>query len=227
MLKFLASRYGAVAAIVLLLGGIVLGTVAVPRVRDMRIECKGEPPQTARGASIGMPGKPGTVGRVTFTLEHGAFSPVVMNFIPDDYMISLAINGRNVPLSGVSDEKRHDYSNGFHLDIGSYLQAGRNQCEAMVGNAGGNNGFSVRESRRDPVRLFALFLLAGGVTTLLVHLGCRRRWPTAAIVVVCLAAMLRIWTFNAIYYDARPHDLGGASRLFRPHHRTEVAAGIQ
>jgi len=55
----------------------------------------------------------------------------------------------------------------------------------------------------------AIAVLACGVILVLVRIGRCRRWPVAAIVVVCLAALLRIWTFNVTHYDVRPHDLGG------------------
>lgn len=70
-------------------------------------------------------------------LRLGFLAPGRFRIIPDDRLVAMNINGRDVDLSVVPPDKAEDFVNGFSLDLGSYLKGGVNTIQAHLWDRGG------------------------------------------------------------------------------------------
>ena len=145
----------------------------------------------------------------TFTMRKGPLTQPSVVIVPDDHFVSLSVNGKEVPLTGVSAEGLDDYVRGFHFPIGAYLRAGDNTVEARVLNRGGVGGLDVRG---DPHDGRSVLELLGAVSAFLaVVAGAMRRrgfrWPAVGLWGSLLAVRLGYLTVTP--FNVREHDVGG------------------
>ncbi|MGA2142927.1 MAG: hypothetical protein ABSG94_10970 [Brevinematales bacterium] len=55
-----------------------------------------------------------------------------VRFIADDYLLSLAVNGKPVPLDKIPGQERYDFNNGFTINLARYLTNGENSLEMVI-----------------------------------------------------------------------------------------------
>lgn len=110
-------------------------------------------------------------GRFIFkgTLESNYYTQGMVRIIPDDHVLSIRINNRDVPLDSIDEARLRDYENGFYVNLAPYLQNGENTVEITVKNYGGRFGLS----------------LYSEINTILVE-------TAAAIFILCLVFVLLI-----------------------------------
>ncbi|MFT3735564.1 MAG: hypothetical protein QM776_11145 [Rhodocyclaceae bacterium] len=73
---------------------------------------------------------------VVFPLWHKP----VLKIIPDEHLLSMSMNGREVSLAGISEAARKDWNNGFVIDLSDYAHAGQNSLSFKLKNANGVGG---------------------------------------------------------------------------------------
>lgn len=90
------------------------------------------------------------------------FAPRRYHIVPDDQLLELYINEKSVDLSGISAESIKDVYNGFHINLGDYLQTGVNRVVFVFREFGGEMGMSIKPSAGD-WRYLVLWLLWGAL----------------------------------------------------------------
>lgn len=75
----------------------------------------------------------------------GFLSPGQFRIIPDDLLMQMTVNGRDVDLSSVPRDKLRDVVNGFSLDLGDYLKSGANSVQIRLWDQGGMMGVSIQK----------------------------------------------------------------------------------
>jgi hypothetical protein len=139
-------------------------------------------------------------------LQGGPFTPEWFVIVPDDHLVSIAVNGRALSLEGIDPARLDDYRAGFSYPLGRELSAGGNRVEVVVLNKGGKGGLDVRA---DPSRGAAAAELATATLALLVLIGAsmrgaRCRWSSVALAEV--AVLVRVAYLWVTPYTTRGHD---------------------
>lgn len=117
--------------------------------------------------------QPDEIAEFDFDFSYKSWTNTVLRIIPDDVVRSVHVNGRKVKLDTIPRRKRHDYKNGFFLDLQPVLNPGENQVKIVVQNKGGRGGLNLLNPLSNPAEwMSALFLLL-------------------ALVSVCLALLFR------------------------------------
>jgi hypothetical protein len=133
----------------------------------------------------------------------------VAHLIPDDHLLAIRVNGREVSLARVAPAALRDYVNGFHYNFEGYLREGANHIEIRVENTLGPSGLDIQPSYRD-WRMVTGMLLAG-----LLLFGLINLLVTDTSVNPMLAALffgsflIRILYFLNTPFGMRTHDVGG------------------
>jgi len=103
----------------------------------------------------------GKILNIAFDLElNKTHLSWLYNFVPDDCLEEIKINGRAVPLAG-SDRGCNYMREGVVLDLSGYLVSGSNHIECKVSNAGGGlAGLGLNISQKQWVKLVHLLSIA-------------------------------------------------------------------
>ncbi|HSC67162.1 MAG TPA: hypothetical protein VLC79_05710 [Cellvibrio sp.] len=150
----------------------------------------------------------GGIYRLSGTLTMGKFSSTLLRIIPDDEILALKINQRQVDLSIISPNERKDYSRGFTYELNSFLQPGDNQVEILYSDQGGLMGIVIAaEAGKNTSRL--IYLL-GTLMALIVAVKFLRhfKFSTPIKVLFIGALLIRLVYFSVTTADIREHDLG-------------------
>lgn len=92
-------------------------------------------------------------------LHLGFLAPGQFRIIPDDRLVSMSINGRDVDLSVVPPDKAEDFVNGFSLDLSGYLEGGVNTVHVRLWDRGGPGLFGI-DIRKEGIEWWALVAMA-------------------------------------------------------------------
>ncbi len=139
-------------------------------------------------------------------LRAGALTPRAFLFIPDDRLLSIAVNGRVLSLAGIEPRQLNDYNAGFSFPLGRELAAGDNVVVVRVQNTGGPGGLEVHP---DPERGLAALELGAAAFASLVFLAAVMRGlgcSVASIVLAGTAIALRLAYLWVTRYTTRAHD---------------------
>ncbi|HEY8087925.1 MAG TPA: hypothetical protein VIF09_08770 [Polyangiaceae bacterium] len=142
----------------------------------------------------------------SFHLRAGPLAPQWYLVVPDDHVDSVAIDMREVPLSGVTPEKLDDYEVGLAWPLGCALGPGDHTVVVRVLDRAGPGGLDVRV---DPWRgLGGAEILAAFVATLVLLVAAMRaaRCRRSTIVLGAVAVTERIGYLLATPYRLRAHD---------------------
>jgi hypothetical protein len=146
-----------------------------------------------------------------FHLRGGVLAPTSLVFVPDDHFVSLAIDGREVPLTGIDPKKLDDYGSGFSLPLGKELPGGDHQVVAKVLNRGGGpGGLDVRPDPAERRHKWELLTATVGGLVLvgasMFAAGCR--WVGVLLALAAIGirlAYLWVTSFTVRAHDAQEH----------------------
>jgi len=173
---------------------------------SLRRDASGAP----RDVKLPYSGDESTIQPMEFEMHvrrHGALTPASFVFVPDDHLISIAVNGRVLPLEGIDPARLDDYGSGFLYPLGRELEAGDNRVVVRVLNKGGGKGGL--DVHIDPSRGIAAVELAVAALAALVLIGAsmrgmRCRWSSVALAAVAVLARLAyLWVTRS---TTRAHD---------------------
>ncbi len=83
----------------------------------------------------------------TGIVEYHYPDPTTVRIIPDDHLIYIMINGKNVFLGNIGSEKLTDWKKGFNIDFGPYITNGDNSIELKIlDEGGGSYGLNIRNA---------------------------------------------------------------------------------
>ncbi len=136
----------------------------------------------------------------------GIFSPRSYRIIPDDKILSLAINGNNVPLDPIQERMKSDYGRGFAINLSKHLLRGENSIEIKFEDTGGLMGIKMQP-------------LAGTFKNIVFYIGSffsliffmfafskKIYLPKRYLLVLFLAIVIRILYLSVTDFDTRAHD---------------------
>lgn len=129
-------------------------------------------------------------------------SGAIFKIVPDDELISIKINTKDVDLSAIPKEKLRDYNNGFEIDLAQYLTSNVNGIEIIFFDTGGMMGMgfeSLSEKNAIHIILFTSLLL---ITALI--FSTRLSFSIKLLLVLGLA--IRLFYFDITPSDTRAHD---------------------
>lgn len=86
------------------------------------------------------------------------FSSRNFRIIPDDKVLSLVVNGEEVSLSSIPENKRNDWRNGFTINLSKYMNNGENSIEIKFEDLGGLMGIKMQPLLRD-LRTIVFYVL--------------------------------------------------------------------
>lgn len=92
-----------------------------------------------------------TTGEYTInaTVFMSPLSARKVHIIPDDRVLSIAVNGKDVPLNTIDPAQLGDYARGFILDLKDHLVNGSNQVSVKIYNNGGRYALSITAQEND------------------------------------------------------------------------------
>lgn len=150
------------------------------------------------------------------------FHCTVMEIIPDDGVLGIRVNQREVSLTSIRPEALFDYTKGFDYDFRNYLKPGNNQIEFRIKNNGGPCQLIFQRSVHD-WRIFTgvlILALIGMATVCLLFSGTSVDSVTALIFAGGL--MVRLLYFINTNQDTRSYDVWGHTEYieYLVHHWT-------
>jgi hypothetical protein len=135
--------------------------------------------------------------------------PEMVHIIPDDVLLSIRVNQRDVPLDDVDPGALSDFNQGFHFNLSRYLQNGPNHIEIRIKNTGGPSGLIFRNSARDIRALIAGWLLMIAVLAILYLILACFISNKAVIFILLGGFLIRLLYFWVTPYGLRTHDVEG------------------
>jgi len=134
------------------------------------------------------------------------FSPRSYRIIPDDKILSLTINGNDVPLEHIPDNKKKDWRNGFTMNLSEYLHNGENYIEIKFEDLGGLMGIKMQSLSRDIRNVFFYLLLLSFLSFILFAFAKKMNLPKKYLCIFFLAIVIRILYLSVTNFDTRAHD---------------------
>jgi hypothetical protein len=153
---------------------------------------------------------PGAEYVISGTLEYKRWlNCSAAHLIPDDQLVAIRVNRREVSLAKVAPAALCDYVNGFHYNFGDYLRKGANQIEILLKNTAGPSGLNWQPSYRD-WRMVIGILLVGLVMLGLVYLLLTDTAGNPVFAVLFSGSFLiRFLYYLDTPFGTRTHDVGG------------------
>lgn len=148
------------------------------------------------------------VYRLVGTIEMSGNASSILRIIPDDEILSLAVNQRPVDLSHIPYDQRKDYNKGFTYDLSEYLHDGKNQIDILYSDQGGLMGIVISaEGNENFAKIIYLLLTIFAVLIALKLVNtCKLSIPLKVLFIGAL--LIRLLYFMVTPGDVRDHDLG-------------------
>lgn len=146
--------------------------------------------------------------RLAGTLVMNDNASSTLRIIPDDEILSLAVNQRPVDLSFIPHEQRKDYNKGFIYDLSGYLHEGENQIEILYSDQGGKMGIVITAEGGENFAKLIYLLLTIFAVLIAVKLVNACKFSTPIKVLFIGALLIRLSYFMVTPGDVRDHDLG-------------------
>lgn len=124
--------------------------------------------------------------------------------VPDDELLELRVNDRQVSLDSIPRERLQDWRQGFSIDLSPWLKTGENSFEMKVRNNGGNGGLNLRVIPGATALLFLAvpFLLFLAALNIALPLTAGQR----CILFLALIVLLMYWSVTP--WETRAYDVG-------------------
>ena len=147
---------------------------------------------------------------LTGSFSYGLFSQHIVHIVPDGCIQSFQINGASVDLQALIRGDLCDSTNGFDIDLKSYLQDGTNHFQIRLTNSSNDGwfGLNITHSAYDTQYLVLLEMLLLEVGTLLYFfLKNQLRLPRSCVIVILLGLLLHILYLSYTPYTVRTYDV--------------------
>lgn len=140
------------------------------------------------------------------TLHKSFFSPNHYKIIADDALLELHINGKNISLENIPMSLRGNYQKGFHIDLSSSLQAGKNKISFTFQDHGGMMGVQMKATAQDTRLMLLFFAWALFFLSLLWIFRKKLNLPVPYLIIFILAILIRIVYLSSTDFNTRGHD---------------------
>ncbi|GAA5164383.1 hypothetical protein [Viridibacterium curvum] len=147
----------------------------------------------------------GSGNRLTIDMQVGWLTPRTWQIIPDDNLRAMFINGQVVSFAGVREGGLTDYTRGFDIDLGPYLQRGPAVIVFQVDNGGGDGGISFRPR----MGFWHALVFAAGFLPLLFGLSRCFGLRKLQIFIIALSLLVICSYWMATPWQVRTHDAAG------------------
>ena len=199
-------------ALLVLLIACTLFALFTTSLRPTHVAIRG---QGNRTQSITLPSeehskRPDQTYVLTGSFSYGLFSQHIVHIVPDNCIASFQINGTSVNLHAIIRGDLCDFTNGFDLDLKSYLQDGTNHFQIRLTDHGKSSwfGLSITHSAYDRQYLVLLQMLLLEVGTLLYFfLKNQLQLPRGCVIVILLGLLLHLLYLSYTPYNVRMHDV--------------------
>jgi hypothetical protein len=147
---------------------------------------------------------------ITGQFSYGLFSQHIVHIVPDNCIKFLQVNGVRVDLHTIIRGNLCDSTNGFDIDLQSYLRYGTNYFQVRLVNYGRDLwvGLNITHSTYDGQYLFLLDILLLEVGTLLyLFLQDHLQLPRRCVITILLGLLLHIVYLSYTPYNLRTYDV--------------------
>jgi hypothetical protein len=147
---------------------------------------------------------------LTGNFSYGLFSQHIVHIVPDNCIKSFQINGIRVNLQAIITGNLCDSTNGFDIDLKSYLRDGTNHFQIRLIDHGNDGwfGLNITHSTYDSqyLVLFGTLLLEVGAL-LYFFLKNQLQLPRRCVIVILLGLLLHILYLGYTPFNVRTHDV--------------------
>jgi hypothetical protein len=148
--------------------------------------------------------------RLTYELKGkiylGTFSPRAFRIVIDDKIISLTINGKEVSLASIPENKKVDWRNGFIINLSKYLHNGENSIEIKFEDLGGLMGAKMQPLLRDIRNVIFYVFSFSFLLFILFVFSKKMHLPKRYSFILFIAIVIRILYLTVTDFDTRAHD---------------------
>lgn len=130
---------------------------------------------------------------------------------PDDCIQTITINGVNVDLSNIPDDKSGlcNYNNGLNLNVGKYLNLGENDFELKVLDLGGSVSVKLMNSYNDPIQQIMFALAAITIISIVIKAALDLGLKKTIIILIALSSLVYFSYLYTTPWFIRGHDVHG------------------
>ena len=143
------------------------------------------------------------------TINYHKFSQNWISIRPDDKLRSIKINGRDILLHLIPGARAANWKNNLHFNIARYLNYGNNKIEIMVFDKYGNFGLSVGSSRKDPLLVMLIIILAVSIIAFLYIILKKFNFSKLTIFILLAGLIAHFLYFSVTPYGKRTYDVMG------------------
>jgi hypothetical protein len=147
---------------------------------------------------------------LTGLFSYGLFSQHIIHIVPDSCIQSFQINGTSVNLQAIIRGNLCDSTNGFDIDLKSYLQNGTNHFQIGLIDYGRDGwfGLNITHSTYDCQYLVLLEMLLLEVGALLYcFLKNQLQLPRGVVIIILLGLLLHLLYLSYTPYNVRTYDV--------------------
>ncbi|HZU82275.1 MAG TPA: hypothetical protein VE987_05135 [Polyangiaceae bacterium] len=146
---------------------------------------------------------------VSFTVHKGRLTQRSVVIVPDDEVLSISVDGVDVPLAGVDPKALTDTTRGFRFPLGAHLRRGDSAVVVRVRNRSGPAGLDVKPDWRDWPAKLELGAAAGAAIVLVGAALRRSGWPWSIVSLYAAGLAARVMYLTQTPFSARSHDVDG------------------
>ena len=143
---------------------------------------------------------------ITGSIDYNFLSQNIVNIIPDDCLLSIKVNGNDVPLTGVNPSLLENYVKGFHFNLGKYLKSGSNHVEFKIRDSFGAYGLNIISSYKDIKFIIYLFILIFLIFITFVFIMFDLKWEKKYIVLLSGGLIIRLIYLMVTNFSNRSLD---------------------
>ncbi len=166
--------------------------------------------QLGREYDVAFPYSGNTKGNGVYTLNgimnRSTYSPTSFKIIPDDQILSMIVNGKNVSFKHIPSLSMRDWMNGFELDLTDYLKTGDNTIKIVYRDSGGLMGVVMKpaESENGNIGFYLLYGILG--LFLLYHFLKRQKLSFGFTSIIFVGVVIRFIYLWKTGHNTRAHD---------------------
>lgn len=144
--------------------------------------------------------------RLVGVLTVGRLTPRKFNFIPDDRLMALSVNGRQVDLSVYDPRALGDYRRGEIIDLADHLKVGENKIVVNFVDSGGRMGLRIGVDPKSSSFVLLALLWVAYVVAAFIRLLRGLGYGSLFILILTSGLVIRLFYFSVTDYNTRAHD---------------------
>jgi len=144
---------------------------------------------------------------LTADVDYRFYNHRIIHITPDDNLVSIRLNGADLPLTMINPDRLSDWNQGFDYPLGDYLRKGWNKLEIRIHNKFGPGGLKLGISKFNLLYIVPFILMAFLLIGLFFRLTAFTGADIRLRVILSLAMFIRLVYLGYTDFNVRTYDV--------------------